>query len=397
MKTPSDVPHVDTLAVHAGEDRRQPHAALTVPITATSTYTFEDSAEIVRYHRGELEREEYGRYGNPTVRAAERKIAALDGADDALLFASGMSAITTTLLATLRAGQHIVLTRDGYRRTRQFIETVLPRYGITATLVDPGDWKALDAAIDPTKTRVVFSESPTNPWLRVVDMERLAALKKKHRAVKFIIDSTFATPVNQRPLAWGVDLVVHSATKYLGGHNDLLAGTVSGAAPLIAAVRDFRGILGGVLDAHAAYLLVRGAKTLALRVARQNATAQRVAEVLEGHPRVERVCYPGLTGHPDHTHARLQMKGFGAVVSFVVASDDAGTRRFIDACKLAVVAPSLGGVETLIEQPATMSYYGLSEDERAAMGIPVGLVRLSVGVEDADDIIADLMHALEAM
>ena len=337
----------------------------------------------------------YGRYGNPTVRAAEEKIAALDAAEDACLFASGMAAITTSLLAMLRAGQHVVLTRDCYRRTRQFVSTILARYGITATLVEPGDWDALEAAIEPGKTRVVITESPTNPWLRVVDLERLAALKSRHRAVKFVIDSTFATPVNQRPLTYGVDLVVHAATKYLGGHNDLLAGSISGGAALVEAIREFRGVLGGVLDPHAAYLLVRGMKTLSLRVERQNATAMAVARALEADPRVERVCYPGLESHPDHAVARAQMKGFGGVVSFVLKADGARTARFIDACKLALIAPSLGGVETLIEQPALMSYYELSPDERLKVGIPDALVRLSVGVEHPDDILGDLKQALD--
>ena len=386
---------IATAAVRAGELKRQPYASLTVPIAATATYTFEDERELARYHRGEVEREEYGRYGNPTVRAAEEKIAALDAAEDACLFASGMAAITTSLLAMLRAGQHVVLTRDCYRRTRQFVSTILARYGITATLVDPGDWDGLEAAIDPGKTRVVITESPTNPWLRVVDLERLAALKSRYRAVKFVIDSTFATPVNQRPLTYGVDLVVHAATKYLGGHNDLLAGSISGGAALVEAIREFRGVLGGVLDPHAAYLLVRGMKTLSLRVERQNATALGLARALEADPRVERVCYPGLESHPDHAVARAQMKGFGGVVSFVLKADGARTARFIDACKLALMAPSLGGVETLIEQPALMSYYELSPDERLKVGIPDALVRLSVGVEHPDDILGDLTQALD--
>jgi cystathionine gamma-synthase len=385
-----------TLAVHAGEPHKNANDALTVPIQATSTYVFESSDELSRHHEGAIRREEYGRYGNPTVRAAEQKIAALDGAEDAALFSSGMAAITTALLAMLRSGQHVVLAQDCYRRTRQFITQSLRRFGIESTLVPPADVAALEAAIRPGTTRIVFSESPTNPFLRVADLRGLGQIKARHREVKLLIDSTFATPINQRPLELGADLVFHSATKYLGGHNDLLAGSVSGKGALISAVRDFRGVLGSVLDPHSAYLLIRGMKTLRLRVERQNASAQAVAEFLERHPRVERVHYPGLPSHPDHATAQAQMTGFGGVVSFTVRGDAESTARFVDRCQVARIAPSLGGVESLIEQPALMSYYELSTEQREAIGIPDQLVRLSVGVEDPEDLLADLASALEA-
>ncbi len=391
----SDERSLDTRAVHAGESRKNAHDSLTTPVALTSTYTFEGAAELGRHHRGEVEREEYGRYGNPTVRAAERKLADLDGAEDAALFASGMAAITTALLAMLRSGHHVVLTRDCYRRTRQFVTGVLPRYGVESTVVEPGDPEALARAIVPGRTRVVFSESPTNPYLRVVDLDALRALKAAHPAVKFLIDATFSTPVNQRPLELGVDLVIHSATKYLGGHNDLLAGAVSGSAVLVDAIRDFRGVMGGVLDPHAAYLLLRGMKTLALRVARQNASSLAIARALETDPRIERVFYPGLESHPDHRVAAAQMQGFGGVVSFLVKGDGERTARFVDACRVAAIAPSLGGVETLIEQPALMSYYELSSEERLAVGMPDNLVRLAVGIEAQSDLLDDLGQALD--
>jgi cystathionine gamma-synthase len=330
------------------------------------------------------------------VRAAELKLADLDGADDCALFASGMAAITTTLLAMLRSGHHVVLTRDCYRRTRQFVTGVLPRYGIESTVVEPGDPEAISRAIVPGKTRIVFAESPTNPYLRVTDLAALGAIKIANPGVKFLIDATFATPVNQRPIEHGVDLVIHSATKYLGGHNDLLAGSVSGSTALVEAIRDFRGVLGGVLDPHAAYLLLRGMKSLALRVARQNASGLALARALDTDPRIERVYYPGLASHPDHAVAAAQMTGFGGVVSFLVRGDGARTRRFLDACRLATIAPSLGGVETLIEQPALMSYYEMSPDERVAIGIPDNLVRLAVGIESANDVLNDLAQALDA-
>lgn len=385
-----------TLAVHAGERRPNPDSAIVPPIACTATYTFRDTAELRDHFEGRVEREEYGRYGNPSVAAVERKLAALDAADDCAVFASGMAAITTTLLALLRSGQHVVLTADGYRRTRQFVTGVLKRFGVDATLVEPGDHDALAAAIVPGKTRVLLGESPTNPYLRVADLDALAAIKARHRGagLKVVIDATFATPINLQPIRRGADLVVHACTKYLGGHNDLLAGAVCGDAGLVAAIRDLRGVLGGVLDAHSAYLLHRGLKTLALRVERQNASAQRIASFLEAHPEVERVYYPGLASHPDHAVAAAQMSGFGGVVSFLVRGDLDRTSRFIDACTLPQIGPSLGGVESLIEQPALMSFYELSTEERLAVGIRENLVRLAVGVEDVEDLIADLDRAL---
>jgi cystathionine gamma-synthase len=390
------MPKDSTLAVHGGEERRKAHDAVTTPIVCTATYAFQDTAEIVRYFEGELDREEYARYGNPTVRAAERKIAALEGAEDCALFASGMAAVTTTMFELLKSGDHVILTSDCYRRTRQFVRAFLSRFGVAHTLVEPGDTAALAAAVQPGKTRLIVSESPTNPYLRVADLRALAEVRDRFRGINLLIDSTFATPMNQRALELGADLSIQSCTKYLAGHNDVLAGAISGRAPLIAAIRDLRGVLGGNLGPHAAYLLVRGLKTLSLRVERQNRTALQVAQWLESQRRVRRVFYPGLPSHPDHKVAREQMKGFGGVVSFLLEGDLREASRFVDACKLATIAPSLGAVETLIEQPALMSYYELTTAEREAIGIYDSLIRLSVGIEDADDLIADLAQALDA-
>lgn len=387
-----------TDAVHAGEPRRRPHHTLTAAVAQTATYTFDDSADLERYMRGEdvdPEREEYGRYGNPTVREVERRLAALEGTDDALLFASGMAAVTSTLLALTKSGDHVVLFRDGYRRTRQFVGTVLARFGVASTLVDPGDLDALVAAIGPA-TRLVLSESPTNPYLRCVDLARLAAIARERR-VKTLIDATFATPINCRPASLGVDLVVHSATKYLAGHNDVLAGAVAGPSHLVSLVREARSVLGGVLDPHAAFLVGRGMKTLSLRVGRQNSTALAVARMLEAHPAVARVFYPGLESHPDHAVARGQMAGFGGVVSFVVHGGREAARRVVDGARLARIAPSLGGVETLIEQPALMSYFELDAAGLAAIGIDEALVRLSVGVEETADVVSDVRQALDSL
>jgi len=384
-----------TQAVHAGEAREKAGNAVTTPIFQTSTYTFRDSHELIEYMEGHVEREEYGRYGNPTQRVVERKLAALDGGEAALLFSTGMCAITTTLLAMLGRGGHLVLTEEGYRRTRQFCRTLLQRLGIDYTFVETGNYEALAAAIRPA-TRLIFSESPTNPHLRIMDLDRLVDIGRKHN-VKIAIDSTFATPYNQRPLDFGIDLVFHSATKYLGGHNDLMAGVVVGSRGLVAAIRDMQAMLGGITDPHTAYLLMRGMKTLGIRMRKQNENGMAVARFLEEHPRVRRVYYPGLSSHPDYKVACEQMKGFGGVVSFEIDGDMKMTSAFIDRLQLPYIAPSLGGVETLIEQPALMSYYELTPEDRAAIGIADELVRLSLGVEDADDLIADLNQALASI
>ena len=387
-----------TTSVHAGSEHPKAYNSLTDPVVETATYTFENTADLrafqeARMWGGAKGRVEYGRYGNPTVAACEARLAALDHGDDAILFASGMAAVTSVLLAMLPAGAHIVIGDDCYRRTRQFCLTFLKRLGIATSVVPMGDFAALEAAIQPN-TRLIVSESPTNPYLRVVDLPRLVEIARRH-GVKTLIDSTFATPINQRPLDFGIDLVVHSATKYLSGHNDLLAGVVVGHAGLLDSLRQSLGVLGGVTDAHTAFMLTRGIKTLALRVERQNENGQAVAEFLERHPRVARAWYPGLESHPDHLVAHAQMLAFGGVVSFEVDGSLDDTSRFIDALHIPIIAASLGGVETLVEQPALMSYYELSTEERLAVGIKDNLVRLSLGVEDAADLIADLDQALE--
>ncbi len=390
--------NLSTRVVHAGEKRIKPHHALTTPIVQTSTYTFENTQDLVNYMEARLwgdetEREEYGRYGNPTIAAAEAKLADLDSGEAACLFASGMAAVTTTLLSLLSTGSHIIMTDDCYRRTRQFVTKFLIRYGIEATQVPMGDYEALEAAIRPN-TKVILSESPTNPYLRVLDLEKLVAIAHKHN-LKTIVDSTFATPINQRPLEFGVDFVIHSATKYLGGHNDLLAGVVIGSKYMISVVREMEGILGAVSDPHTAYLLLRGLKTLELRVKRQNETADKIAHFLAKHPAVRRVYYPRLVSHPDYEVAVEQMLGFGGVVSFELETDFEGTGRFIDQLQIPYIGPSLGGVESLVEQVAIVSYYELSSEERAEIGISDSLVRLAVGIESADDLLADLAQALD--
>lgn len=384
---------ISTLAVHAGEPHPKPGNALATPIIQTATYTFANTQELRDHFERRIKREEYGRYGNPTQRIAERKLAVLDRAEDCLLFSSGMAAITTTLFAVLSKGSHIIVTDDSYRRTRQFLTQVLSRYGIEVSIATAGDYEAIEDAIRPT-TRVLISESPTNPYNYILDLDRFADIGRRHR-VKTIIDATFATPFNQRPLEFGIDLVLHSATKYLGGHNDLLAGAVLGPASMIDGIRSLQAITGAIVDPFAAYLLLRGLKTFALRIERQNANAQALAEFLATHSRVKVVHYAGLPCHPQHDVAKRQMKGFGGVVSFEVKGDLEATSRIVDACRIPQIAPSLGGVESLIEQPALMSFYELTTEERLSVGIKDNLIRYSVGIEDIKDLIADLKRALK--
>ncbi len=396
----SDKARVGTRAVHGGEQERDGVKghwghSLTVPIAQTSTYVFEDTQAVEDFVAGKSARLDYGRYGNPTQHIAEQKLAALEGAEAALLFASGMAAVTTTLLGMLRSGQHAVIMDDCYRKTTQFCRMVLKKFDIETTFVHAGDYEQLEGAIQKN-TRLIVSESPTNPHLNVVDLDRVVILAKANR-LKVVIDSTFATPLNQRPLEFGVDLVIHSATKYLGGHNDLMAGVVLGDEPLISAIKDYRGILGGVPDPHCAYLLIRGLKTFPLRMARQNESSLQMAQYLEDHPKVRQVYYPGLASHPHHEIARAQMTGYGGVVSFDLDTDLTGTMRFLDALTIPCIGASLGGVESIVSHPSTISYYELDREDRIAIGIADELVRYSVGIEDVEDLIADLDRAFAAV
>jgi cystathionine gamma-synthase len=384
-----------TRAVHSGEREQRESNSLTTPIHQTSTFWFQQTEELQAYAEGRLIRDEYGRYSNPTWRAVERKICEFEGAEEAVLFASGMCAATTTFLAMVPRGGHIVVTRDCYRRTRQFIQQYLGKLDVEATVIEPANTIQLKEAIRE-ETCFFFSESPTNPYLRVIDLPEAARIAHE-RGVKAIIDSTLASPVNFHPLAEGADLVIHSATKYLGGHNDLLAGVVAGPAEVVKPIRAAVGVLGGVLDAHAAYLLLRGIKTLDLRMQRHNENGIRIARWLEAHPKVRQVWYPGLESHPDYAVATRLMQGFGGVVTFALESDLEGTIRFTDRCRIPYLAPSLGGVESLIEMPALMSYWDHPKEERERFGITDDLVRLACGIEDTSDLIADLEQALEAV
>jgi cystathionine gamma-synthase len=320
----------------------------------------------------------------------------MEGAADCLVSASGMNAATTMLLALVPAGGHIVTTTDCYRRTRQFIQTVLPKMGITATVIDPSDLAALERALDAHKCALFFSESPTNPYLRCVDIPSIKQLCGPKECV-VCIDSTFATPMNQRALDLGADIVLHSGTKYMAGHNDVLAGALAGRPDLVQAIRAMHNVLGGVIDPHAAYLLLRGLKTLDLRVDRQNQTALSLARALDGHPLIERVHYPGLECHPDHAIAKAQMRGYGGVVSFEVKGDLWKAAKLIDSVRLPYIAPSLGGAESLIEQVSVVSYWDQGPEKRAKLGIKDNLIRFSCGLESFRDVWADFEQALDQL
>lgn len=387
-------PRMSTLAVHAGEDRQKPGHALTDPIFCAATYSFANTQAVIDYIEQKQARDEYGRYGNPDERVAERKLAALEGGESAVLFATGMAAIVGLLMAKLNAGDEVVFFDECYHRSREFCVKHLSRFGVVTHQVKACDYDALRRAITP-RTRLLISESPTNPHLSVVDLEEFVRVGRA-AGVETLIDATLGTPYNVQPLAAGVDYVLHSATKYLAGHNDLLAGVIIGRADKLEPVRRLRGIMGSINSPHNVYLLLRGLKTFALRMERHNANGLAVARFLAEHPKIEKVYYPGLPSHPYHQVARRTMRGYGGLVTFLLKDADwRRTARLVDAVRLPRIAPSLGGVESLIEQPLVMSYYECTPEERRQYGIPDNMVRLSCGIENAEDLIADLQQALD--
>jgi len=384
---------LSTQAVHAGEDRLKPGFSMTDPIFCAATYTFANTQALIDYVQQKQPRDEYARYGNPSEKVAERKLAALEGGEEAILYSSGMSAVAGLLLALLKAGDEIVLFDECYHRTRELCTKHLGKFGVVTHQIPACDYERMEAAITP-RTRLLISESPTNPHLSVVDVERFAALGKKH-GVETLIDATLATPCNVRPLEAGVDYVLHSCTKYLGGHNDLLAGAIIGSAAKLEPVRKMRGLTGMVNGPHNVYLLLRGLKTLELRMQRHNENGLAVAQFLAKHPRVEKVYYPGLPSHPYYEVARRTMRGFGGLITFQVKDADwRQTANVVDAVRIPRIAPSLGGVESIIEQPIFMSYHDFTPEQRRAVGIPDNMIRLSCGIENTEDLIADLDQAL---
>jgi cystathionine beta-lyase/cystathionine gamma-synthase len=382
----------ETEAVRGGTDLDKKNGPLATPIYQTSTFEVTDNEQQVRATDTDMF---YTRYGNPTHTVVESAIARLEGADAALLFASGMGAITTSILALLKSGDHVVAQRDIYGGAAKFFTQWLPKLGIETTLVDTVEYEQHEHAIRPN-TKILYLESPTNPTVRIVDLHKTAALAKKHGLIS-MIDSTFATPINQRPVEFGIDLIMHSGTKYFGGHSDLISGIVAGRQDLIDRIRHTRTTLGGVMDPHAAWLLLRGIKTLAVRVQRQNESALRIAQFLAQHSKVGRVHYPFLEGHPQRAVAMEQMSGGGGMLSFEVEGTGEDAKRMTEALRLFTLAPSLGGVDSLVSIPVLTSHAMISPDQRQKMGVTEQLVRLSVGIENADDLIADLEHALAAV
>jgi cystathionine gamma-synthase len=388
-------PQFSTLSVHGGEARQKPGDSITDPIFCASTYTFEDTQSVIDFIEEDQPREEYGRYGNPGERVAERKLAALEGGEMAILYSSGMAAMVGLLMTKLSAGDEVIFFDECYHRSREFCTKHMSRFGVKTVQVKACDYDAMEAAITPN-TKLLVSESPTNPHLSIVDLDRFAQIGCD-KGVETLIDATLATPYNLRPLAAGVDYVLHSVTKYLAGHNDLLAGVIIGSQEKLEPIRKLRGIMGAVNSPQNCYLLSRGLKTFELRMQRHNENGQRVAEFLEAHPRIEKVYYPGLESHAYHEVARRTMRGFGGLVTFLVKDADwRQTADIVDAVRIPRIAPSLGGVESLIEQPLVMSYYQCTPEDRRSYGIPDNMIRLSCGIENPDDLIADLAQALDS-
>jgi cystathionine gamma-synthase len=381
-----------TRAVWAGENGEPWERATQVPVALSVSYGYDDLDEWMAVALGKERGHIYGRNTNPTVAAFEEKVKILEDAEAATSFSSGMAAISNTLFTLLSPGDRVVSVKDTYGGTNKIFIEFLPRFGIEVALCETNDHDAIEAAIEPG-CKVLYLESPTNPTVKVLDLERLCGAGHR-RGASVVVDNTFATPINQQPLKLGADLVIHSATKFLGGHADALGGVVCGPAELVAKIYHFREITGACLEPMSAYLLLRGMKTLHLRIARQNENALKIARFLESHPRVARVFYPGLESHEHHDIARRQMRGFGGVLSFVIQGGFDAVKSFLPQLRYAHLAANLGAVETVAGPPSTTSHVESTKEERAVAGIPEALIRYSVGIEDADDLITDLDNAL---
>jgi len=383
----------ETLLIH-GAHSANPTRAVSMPIFQTSTYCLPSACHGADYQQSIEPTEYYTRWGNPTTRALEILFAQLESAEAALAVGSGMAAVSTAVLAGLSQGDHVVAGSPLYSGTAELFQGILPRFGITATFVDPLESAAFERALRPN-TRLIYVETPSNPTLKLTDLAAVARLAKP-RGLLTIADNTFATPLGQQPLAHGIDVVVHSATKYVGGHSDVTAGLIAGPKPYIEKCWQHAKLFGPTLDPLASWLLLRGLKTLAVRFARQCETALKLAQMLAAQPAVAVVHYPGLESHPQHALARQQMKRFGAMVSFELKGGYAAAQRFVESLRVALLAVSLGGTETLVEHPASMSHGLLAAEELQRTGITAGLVRVSVGLEAAEDLLADFAQALRA-
>jgi methionine-gamma-lyase len=380
-----------TIAIHAGEEKFQKSGPVGTVIARTASFTFSSSEEMKHWAEGKSSAYMYTRYANPTLAVAEEKIARLEGAEAGLVTASGMAAISSALLSVLKAGDEVIATQALYGGSYRLMRDIFPRMGIVVRHVDT-DLSGIERLVNP-RTKALYIETPTNPTLRLVDLRKAAAFAKEWDLIS-LIDNTFASPVLQKPLEFGFDLVMHSATKYLSGHSDVIAGAVVGRASLIKQVREMVIYLGGSMDPEAAFLLIRGMKTLGVRMKTQCATAMIVAKFLEKHPKVARVHFPGLASHPDHKLAKKQMRGFGAMLAFDMKGGLSAARRVCDRTRIFLLAASLGGVESLVLLPAYSSHYRMSEKELNASGIAPGTVRASIGLEAPEDLIEDLRQAL---
>jgi methionine-gamma-lyase len=383
--------HDATTAIHAGEEKHGVSVPVAPNITRSSNFTFANTAELKLWAEGKSSAYIYTRYGNPTVAIAEEKIARLEGAEAAVCTASGSAAISTSLLTMVRAGEEIIAQRQTYGGSYRLMRDFLPRLGIVVRFVET-DLAGIEHMVNP-RTRAIYLESPTNPTLRLVDIRKAVAFAKEWD-IPTIVDNTFASPVLQKPLAMGVDLVIHSATKYLGGHSDLIAGVAAGRRALIDKIRDGIIHFGGSIDPEPAYLLIRGIKTLEARVLRQCKTAMTVARFLEKHPKVKAVHYPGLPSNPQYRLAKSQMSGFGAMLAFDLKGGVTAARRVCDRVRVFLLAVSLGGVESLVVLPVYSSHYRMSAEELRKAGVDPGCIRVSVGMEDPEDLIEDLRQAL---
>jgi methionine-gamma-lyase len=389
---PDPTQDLRTLAVHAGHDVDPAHGSVAPPIYQTSTFAFDSAEQGARRFAGEEDGYIYTRYGNPTTRVFEEKIAALEGAEAAQGVASGMSAVSTALLTLLKGGDHIVAPESIYSAVHLLLSRTFPPLGIECTLVDATRAENIADAMRPN-TRVVYGETPGNPALKLMDLAAMVDIARDAGATS-VVDNTFATPINQRPIEMGVDVVIHSATKYLGGHGDIIGGAVVGSRDFISELWHRHIQLGGALSPFNSFLIARGMQTLPLRIAAHNANAMRIAEFLQQHDAVERAIYPGLPSHPQHELAQRQMSGFGGMVCFELKGGLEAGRRLMNSVELCTLAVSLGDVKTLICHPASMTHAEVPPAERQKADITDGLVRLSVGVEDADDLMTDLDQAL---
>jgi len=384
-----------TLAVCAGEEDRFPYGAVTKPIYQTSTFAFKNTAELIEFQKGDPNKYLYTRYGNPTLRAVEEKMAVLEGGEAGLVVSSGMAAVSTIALTLVSSGEEIISTEPVYGGTYHLFKNVFPNLNIKVHFVSPEEIEEAKDLLN-SKTKLFFCETPTNPNLKVSDIKKFAKIARQKK-IPVVVDNTFATPYNQKPLCLGADFVVHSATKYLGGHSDLVAGVIVGKKKIIDQARETMKVFGCCIDPLGAFLLLRGLKTLAIRVEKQNQNATKVASFLSKHKKVGKVFYPGLSNHSQHGLAKKQMQGFGGMLCFEVKGDLKSAIKVMDGFKLFINATSLGGVESLASIPVLTSHYGFNQRELEKAGVIPGMIRLSCGIEDSDDLVEDLRQALDKL